>query len=301
MIKFNNKFVNKIINSNGEEGKEWLKSIESILLKYKELLKLNNIKLLENLTTNIIFNANSDLYGDVVIKLMISNKTFSNEINFINNCKSKYMVKCFYHNFEDKIMVLERIKPGLPLNTIENRTDRIKIFSDIMNDIIISETDENLYRDYFNSFLNKINNQGIINKVNKNIKEKIKKSLQLYNEINEMNLPKYVLHRDLHHNNILKSKTTWKVIDPQGVIGYNFFELTQFIKSELTFDNNNISKIREIVENINKIMNFDLKLIYMALYIDTVEKILYFISIGASKYTIDYNIKICDEVIKYIT
>lgn len=42
-------------------------------------------------------------------------------------------------------------------------------------------------------------------------------------EINSMNLPKYVLHDDLHHNNILKSKNDWKVIDTHGVVGEKNF------------------------------------------------------------------------------
>lgn len=300
MIKFNDEYVKKIFNSHGNEGERWLLSVDNTLIKYKHQLKLRNIELSKNIATNIIFNAYSELYGDVIIKLIFSPEIFFNEINFINNCKSRYMVKCFYYNLEDRIMVLEKIKPGFPLSTIENRSDRIKIFADIMASISMPEKDENLYRSYYNSFIRKISNKNIISKANKNIKEKIKESLKLYKEIDKMNLPKFVLHRDLHHNNILKFEDSWKVIDPQGVIGYSFFEATQFIKSEMLIDNNDTSKIKDIVENVANFINIDKKLIYIALYIDTVEKILYYLSIGASKEIINYNIKICDQTMKML-
>lgn len=58
--------------------------------------------------------------------------------------------------------------------------------------------------------------------------------------------------------------------------------------------------MKEIIESVADIIKLDIKLIYMALYIDTVEKILYFISIGASKDIIDYNLKICDQAVMYI-
>lgn len=300
MMLFNKEFENKIINANGIVGKRWLDSIEEMLYKYKGLLKLKNIKVLPNLTTNAIFEAYSDMYGEVIIKLMFTPKTFLNEINFINNCKSKYMVKCHYYNLEDQIMVLERIIPGNALNSIKDRTSRIKVFCDIMNNVMISELDKNLYRDYFSSFSNRINNKDIIDNASEAVKDKIEKALGLYGILNKLKLPKYVLHRDLHHNNILKSKEGWKVIDPQGVIGYSFFEFTQFIKSELNLENNDISKIPAIVKDLEKFIHCDVQLIYMALYIDTVEKILYFISIKEKEETINYNLKICDEVIKYI-
>lgn len=300
MIFFNKEFENKIINANGIVGKKWLDSIEEMLDKYKGLLKLKNIKVLSNLNTNAIFEAYSDMYGEVIIKLIFKPKTFLNEINFINNCKSKYMVKCHYYNLEDQIIVLERIVPGNALNSIKDRTSRIKVFCDIMNDVMISEVDKNLYRDYFNSFSNKINNKDIIDNASDTIKDKIGKALQLYGILNKLELPKYVLHHDLHHNNILKSKDGWKVIDPQGVIDYSFFEFTQFIKSELHLENNDISKIPAIVKDLEKFIHYDVQLIYTALYIDTVEKILYYISIKEKEETINYNLKICDEVIKYI-
>lgn len=300
MIQLNQEFVDKITYKEGKEGITWLKQIENIIEKYQKKLQLENIKLFPKLTTNIIFEANSQLYGKVIIKLIFSSKTFQNEVNFIINCNSPYIVKCFYYNLEDKIIVLEKITPATSLNLVTDRIERISIFYKVMQSIINPIIDKNLYRDYFQSFMNKANNQTILLHTDDNIKNKIKTACNLYHTLDKLSLPKYVLHRDLHHYNILKDTNTWKAIDPQGVIGYSIFEFPQFIKSELNLENNDISKINDIVESLSNYTSIDNKLIYMALYIDTVEKILYYISINADKKIIDYNLLICNETIKNI-
>ena len=121
---------------------------------------------------------------------------------------------------------------------------------------------------------------------------------KLYSEIKNMNLPKYILHGDLQHKNILKTEYGWKAIDPHGIIGEKVFETTQFIRSELEYSG--LDKIDEIVTLISKYIKEDKNLIYKALYISMFDKIVFYIKAKYDIKIIDYNIKLCEEIYKYI-
>lgn len=157
MILIPEEFKNKTINRFGDLAIDWLNSINSIIEKYKIKFKLRNIEVLGKLTINVVLYAYSEIYGDVIIKLGIPNKSIINEINYIKNCNSIYMVKCHYYNLEDRIIILERIKPGVSLKTEPNRAKRIKLFCNIVNDILMVSNDkERNYRRYDSSSIERL-------------------------------------------------------------------------------------------------------------------------------------------------
>lgn len=99
-------------------------NIEGLIEKYKTKFKLSNITIVKNLSINIVLYAYSEIYGDVVIKIGAPSNTTTSEINFIINSKSKYIVKCYYYNLEDRVMILEKIKPGEQLNIVDKRENQ---------------------------------------------------------------------------------------------------------------------------------------------------------------------------------
>lgn len=247
---------------------------------------------------NIVLFANSDKYGEVVVKIGAPGKTIISEINYINLCNSKYFVKCYYYNTEDRVMLLERIKPGYQLRNLENQEERIHIFCDILNNI----TTNNIPKNNFKTHEEEINEK--IEKVCNN-KEKYSSILymldtvkNLYREIKNMNLPKYVLHDDLQHKNILKSDYGWKVIDPHGLVGEKIFETAYFIRAELEYTN--LNEIDRVITLISKHLKEDKILIYKALYINIFSRIVFYIKVKYDTKLIDYNIKVCEEISKYI-
>ncbi len=299
-IKLPAEFIDKIVNRNGLYGCEWLKSINDIINKYQKKFQLKNIMLEKNLSINIVLTAYCEEYGDVVMKIGKPN-SIKSEINFFKLCNSKYMVKCYYYNYEDGVILLEKINPGYSLNSIDNINDRLKLASTIINEIIIKDFDQNIdYKRYSEVINSKINDEKICNSLDSEIKKMIERAQEYYSEIVQMNLKEYILHHDLHYKNILKGKDDWEVIDPHGIIGYKVFEASQVIRAELNIVNNDISKLQDIVLNISNYLNEDINLIYKSLYVDTIEKILFFISAGYEKQYIDEGKAICNEIIKYV-
>lgn len=61
----------------------------------------------------------------------------------------------------------------------------------------------------------------------------VKKVEALFPEMISSQGDTYVLHGDLHHENILLSDSGWKLIDPKGVIGELEVELIPFLSNNL--------------------------------------------------------------------
>lgn len=291
-------FKEKIINRHQKDGIKWLESINSVIDKYTNIFHLRDIKLLDYLSMNIILTANAQDYGDIIIKIGAPGMTFINEIKYINFMPIDNMVKCYYYNIEDRIMILEKITPGYTLFNEKSFNKRLKIFSMLLNNVC----KETMFLNKFPSYEDKLKRKLIVAKsldnVDPNILDMLILSNDMYKEIASMNLPKYVLHKDLKHKNILKSETGWKMIDPHGVVGEKVFDTCQFIKAELP--NNSVKSIKKIAKKVAKSINEDVDLIYKALYIDTTTKILFYIKSKDDKDTISYNINLCKNILNCI-
>ena len=242
-------------------GIKWLNSIDEIIEKYKKKFNLYNIRLVKNLTMNILLFASSNEYGEVV-------------------------------------MIIEKIYPGYQLNNLKNQEERIIVFCKILNNITIEDIPKSTFQSYEESLKEKI--EFVYNDKQKysNILHMVDIVKNFYSEIKNMNLPKYILHNDLQHKNILKSNDEWKVIDPHGIIGEKIFETTQFIRAELEYTN--LDKMDNIITLISKHLNEDKILIYKALYISTFLKLVYYINAKYDINVICYNIEMCDKIYEYI-
>ena len=296
MIEIPLNYKNKVINDNGES---WLYELDKLIEKYIYKFKLKNIVLVSELTINFVFYAYSDIYGDVVVKFGKSYEGIRDEINFIKNCNSDHIVKMHYYNYEDKVIILERIKPGYTLDKFGDIDYRLKVVKLIYDDIEFY-VDNSDCKKYYTSFCNKANNEIIINNLDNESKLMLNNAIGFYSEIEKLDLEEGTLHRDLHYKNILKDANTFKIIDPHGIWGYRIFELPQIIKSELKIIDNNNLKLNNIILKIAKYFEFDFETVCKVLYIDTVEKILYFtLALYEQKYIYDCK-NICKEIISYL-
>lgn len=298
MIELPKEFKQSVINRYEEKGIKWLNSIDKIIEKYEKKFSLDNMQLIENLSMNIVILATSSKYGQVALKIGTPGKSSIGEINYIRNLNSKYFAKCYYTNKKDRVIILEKITPGYSLYYLKNQEERINIYSTILNNILISDIPDNKFRSYEEIIKEKINYVYSNNQECRNILYIIERVNKLYSEIKKLNLPKYVLHDDLQHKNILKSENGWKVIDPHGIIGEKIFETTQFIRSELKYSN--FDNLDEIVTFISVNIKEDKNLIYKALYISMLDKIVFFLQAKYDKKLIDYNIKLSEEIYKYV-
>ena len=300
MIEVPENFKKNIINRYNKKGIKWLDNLDNVVNKYINKFELKNIKVIENLSMNLVIFANSKRYGDIVLKIGAPGKTTIGEIKIMKQYQTKNMVKCYYSNLKDRVLILERVLPGYSLDNVKEQKDRIKIFCDIFNNYSIPDNNENKFPTY-EAKLKEIlkyddNNKNKYNDIIKIIEE----MKNLYKEIHKLKLKKYILHNDLNHKNILKSENSWKVIDPHGIIGEKLIETAHFIRGEIEINNSDIKEIDKIESLLSAGLGENKKLILKFLYIIIVEKIIWFIKIKYSKALITHNIDIANKVLKLI-
>lgn len=300
MLDLTKKFKTNILNRYDEKGKKWLENIDAMIQKYARKFKLSDIELIENLSINLVLFAKSELYGDVVLKIGAPGPTFLTEMNVMKLYSSKYVPKCYFSSVEDKVMLLERLSPGYSLKNLSGLEERIKIFAETSNHLLIpADHTENFPT--FDDLVKKRIEYAYENKSTfAQILQMIDFTNAIYTKIKEKNLPKYILHEDLHHKNILKSENDWKAIDPHGIIGERVFETCQFIRAELENKNFNETKLGKIITLLSQHFKEDKQLILESLYVYIVLKIIFYTKNKHSIDTISYNISICQKLANYI-
>lgn len=274
MISLPEKFKKSIINRYYEYGIKWLNNIDKLIIKYIDKYKLYDIRLANKLTMNLVLFAKSQQYGDVVLKISPSTTAIS-EASAIKHYSSEYSTICYYYDKEDKVMILDLLSPGTSLLNLDNLEERIKIFSNIATHLMFKTENQGNFKTYKKRFNDKIiyveeNKEKFLDIINI-----IDTGIQFYKELKEKNLPKYVLHGDLNHRNILKSGDKWKAIDPHGIIAERVFETAPFILNEFTHYNTDIDELDNMISLISEYFKEDKKLIEKALYITIVEKIIW--------------------------
>ena len=303
MLELPEKFRKNIINRYNEKGIEWLSNLDNVVNKYTNKFELKDVELIKDLSMNLVIFANSKKYGDVVLKICAPGKTACTEIKVMKKFNISNMVKCYYSNLKDRVLILERIVPGYSLNNVKEQNDRIKIFCKVLKNYSIPDNNKKEFPSYEEKLKNTLeyfySNKIEYSEYN-DIIYLVEEMKNLYSEVQKMNLNKYILHNDLNHKNILKSENGWKVIDPHGVVGEKLFETAQFIRGEITINKANVKEINKIASLISKELGKDRILILKFLYIVTVEKIVWFIKVKDNKEVISNNIDIANEVLKLV-
>lgn len=259
------------------------------------------MKLIENLSMNIVIFAKSHQYGEIVMKIGAPGKVSITEMNIMKHYLEEYVPKCYASCIEDRVMILEKLMPGYPLSHVKDREERVKIFSNIANHLLIEADDKAkdflTFDELFKEEIEYVyqNKQDYLEMI-----EMIDRACDMYQKIKKMNLKKYILHEDLHHKNILKTKEGWKAIDPHGVIGEKVIETSQFIRGELELSRIEEKEIDEIVPLISKYFKEDKKLILETLYINIVIKLIRYIKNKHNNKIISYNIEVSKKILQYI-
>lgn len=298
MLEFPEKFKIDVINRYGTEGEIWLNHSNNLVEKYTKKFELENIILLEHLSVNIVMFATSSKWGEVVVK--IGSPSSRQEIKIIKQYPENYAPKCYYSNLENNIMILEKICPGYSLDYLENLEERIKVFCNLSNHLLIPANNTETFLTFDKVFTEYLEFAKESYPLFKDILWMIDVAKNLYEKMQEMNLPKYILHDDLHHKNILKSENGWKAIDPHGIIGEKVIETAQFLRAELKHTNLEKHEINNLISLMSKHYKEDKKLILETLYFYTIGKVIWQIRIKADSETISYLITVCKTLLKIL-
>jgi streptomycin 6-kinase len=226
----NIKFVHK------EKGQEWLDHLPK-LINYCE--KRWNMKVQDEpfeLSFNFVCAAIFADGGEVVLKLSVPSQDFLNELEALKlfNTHKQKMVQLLDYDEEKGIILLERLKPGQMLSTIDDDKVATRIAASVLKELWIPigedcslPTTKNREDSLIALRKEHPNGLGPISA------QLLEEAEYFFKQMNETSTQSYLLHGDLHHYNILSKNNFWMVIDPQGLIGEREYDLIQYLLNKL--------------------------------------------------------------------
>lgn len=223
----------KIELLSGEDGKKWLENLPEQINYYE---KKWNIKTTNpfSLSYNYVCSAVTTDNKNVVLKISFPNNTeFISEIEALKRFPEKVSIKIENEDLENNVVLLEQAVPGTPVSKISNDEEQVNITSQVIKKLHVPviENDNNLFPSIstwakiFDRYKEKTQNNGPIPK------DLVDLGHGVFTDLLQENRKQYLLHGDLHNDNILKSVRGWLVIDPKGILGEREFELGAFLRN----------------------------------------------------------------------
>lgn len=243
-----------------------------VVEKYRKAWELSEIEFQKSLSTNsLIFYAVSKQYGRVILKVLINNG-FDKEILACKLFQGENFCKIYEYSLEDQVYIMERIMPADTLYESAPRNDRIKIVGRIFKGLHKTDIPDSAFPTYSEWF-----EAGKESTKNRKDCEELYQHLysaeRMLADINQKYSRNFLLHGDLHHENILKNENgSYTVIDPKGVIGDPVFDLSRFILDEFRDDLTSEPKdvIIDFVQKLGDNVGIPCEILLRCLYIETV-------------------------------
>lgn len=230
-------FIKKI-TSVFPEGADWLGQLPELFEYCAGQWQLSRFELATNLSYNFICFAESEIYGQAVLKIGVPHDDIYVQMDSIGCFDRKYVCQLFAEDREHCAVLLERISPGNDLTSVQSLKERAAIAAPLIKHIPVTVFDDGRFPTY----------AGWLDTAFTKLKSSRPAQLELLQLADRAAglfklLPtggKRLLHGDLHHFNIIfdRRHNKWKAIDPHGVIGYFALEAGRFIGNQMGMEAN---------------------------------------------------------------
>ncbi len=173
--------------------------------------------------------------SELVVKFFVEPSELLHEQEALTALAGENTVKTVDSDAEKGILLLEKLSPGCPLSSLSTKQEAVLIAARLMkslwrmpqSDSTIEETAvkrEKQLREYTQMYPSGIDFLS---------SETLQHALAVFSELNRTSQQLFLLHGDLHHDNILQSGEAWKIIDPKGLIGEKEYEIIPFLLNHL--------------------------------------------------------------------
>jgi streptomycin 6-kinase len=223
------KLSSNVINIWGALGVAWLNQLEDIVHGLCRDWALTDLCVIEEVQFHFLARAHQEHYGNVVLKIGIDRPLVFEEQRVLELYNGNASVKLLASDNARGALLLESLEPGISLKSLfpleEERACEIfiSVISGLHTKPLRTEDDFMTVEEWV-GFLYDFKSEHIPNKV-------LKKAQELARFLCQTQADLFLLHGDLHHENILESARGWLVIDPKGVIGERAFEIGPFMRN----------------------------------------------------------------------
>lgn len=235
-----------------------LNIIKSINLLFKKYVIYDYI-LNERSYMGIVIDCYSKAHGNIYIKAVpIMINRFETEVNTLRLLPSELTCKLIELDYENKIIVMEKIIPGDLVEFYPNKEIVQMVFVKLYEKKIRKEDITDFkYKDFFDVVKNDYEICKMNNYNNELVDRLYKIFCEKYQKISE-NKEKYLLHGDVYKNNLLLSGDGAKVIDPLGFVAPYVFELLPICAYEMFYNlKNNNDVLNDFIAFFKQYASFD--------------------------------------------
>ncbi|MCX6991047.1 MAG: hypothetical protein NTX49_08320 [Chlamydiae bacterium] len=162
----------------------------------------------------------------VILKHVVEKEAFFQEKQTLSLFASDSCVALVASDDKTQVLVLEKVIPGTTLKEINDEHKASQIFSHIVKSLP-KLADPGLIYPTLEEWLSIIPNHSLLEK---KLQDKAEATLK---KLSAIPRNAYLLHGDLHHENILESHRGWVCLDPKGVIGPLEFETAIYLLNPL--------------------------------------------------------------------
>jgi len=225
-MQLNSTFISNIRDLYGETGEAWLNDLPTHLTQLAEKWNLRFLHIMPDLTYNFVGLVEVISTGEnAILKMAPGGKNIETEVRWLG-CFDEAVPKIYWYDEEYCAFLMERLEPGQSLKAL------VKAGDDDSATRIMCQTIRNLqsHQQKQSEFTHISELAGTLSVLKNHLDNRtVSKAESLFRELTADRTHDVILHGDLHHDNILSSRSTWKVIDPHGYVGDPVFEVGSMI------------------------------------------------------------------------
>ncbi|RDZ17850.1 hydrogenase expression protein HypB [Priestia megaterium] len=242
-------FCDTVTHLHSHKGQKWLADFPQ-LIRYCQQRWHINIQSHFPLSYHFVAPARKTDGSELVVKLFVEPSELLHEQEALTALAGENTVKIVDSDAEKGILMLEKLSPGCSLSSLLTKDEAALIAARLMKSLRrVPHSDstietavkrERQLRTCVETYPNGI---GLLSS------ETLQSALSTFSELNRSCQQLFLLHGDLHHDNILQSgEDTWKIIDPKGLIGEKEYEIIPFLLNHLP--KTNVAKVIDYRINI---------------------------------------------------
>lgn len=241
------RFRERIARVFGEQGERWLGRLPDLFAASVARWRLTGVLPSTVLSHSWVCFADAPDFGRVVLKIGVPDHELLTEMAALNAMTSPCLRRCHAVDVELGAMLLEMVTPGNDLRSIADPVQRARIAARLIaatpqiwdgttqarasaggQAVRFPRLGEWACRAFARARDDGIAPARMLRLVNA--------AEQLLEAIEEPGLPRYLIHGDLNHYNMLQDGSgQWHVIDPKGAVTVRTAEAGRFVINELGF------------------------------------------------------------------